>query len=153
MTNQLAIRNQVKIRQAEIKDAERIAILCEQLGYFATQEQIKQRLGKILNNDSYIFYVAILANDYVIGWAQAHIYDLILMPTQALLHGLVVDENYRHNGIGKLLMQQIENWAYEVGCEGVQVRSSIKRKEAHLFYEKIGYVNSKEQKAFHKALI
>jgi GNAT superfamily N-acetyltransferase len=153
MINQLATSNQVKIRQAEIQDAERIAILCEQLGYSATLEEIKQRLGKILNNDSYIFYVATLANEYVIGWAQAHIYELILMPTQALLHGLVVDENYRNNGIGKLLMQRIEEWAYEVGCEGVQVRSNVKRKEAHLFYEKIGYTNMKEQKAFHKPLI
>ncbi len=153
MTSQFAIGNQVKIRQAEIKDSERITILCEQLGYPATQEQIKQRLGKIQNNDFYILYVATLANEYVIGWAQAHIYDLIVTSTQAILLGLVVDEDYRYNGVGKLLMQQIEKWAYEVGCEGVQVRSSIRRKEAHLFYEKIGYINSKEQKAFHKALI
>ena len=149
----MTIANKIKIRQAEIQDAERIATLSQQLGYSVTLEEIKQRLDRILNNDSYIFYVATLANDYVIGWAQAHIYEIILMPTLALLHGLVVDENYRNNGIGKLLMQQIEKWAYEVRCEGVSVRSSIRCKEAHLFYEKIGYINIKEQKAFHKTLI
>jgi GNAT superfamily N-acetyltransferase len=152
MTNQFAISNQVKIRQAEIKDVERIAILSEQLGYSVTIGEIKQRLSKIIKNDSYIIYVATIANEHVIGWAQAHIYEIILMPNQALLHGLVVDENYRNNGIGKLLMQRIEEWAYKVGCEGVQIRSSIRRKEAHLFYEKIGYTNIKDQKAFHKAL-
>ena len=101
----------LQITQAKIKDSERIAILCEQLGYSATKEQIEERLSKIQNNNSHIIYVATVENDYVIGWAHAHISDLIIIPNQALLFGLVVDENYRNNGIGRLLMEHIEKWA------------------------------------------
>ncbi|MBD2567932.1 GNAT family N-acetyltransferase [Anabaena lutea] len=140
------------IRQAKIKDAEQIAILCEQLGYSATKEQIEQRLNKIQNNSSHVIYVATVENEYVIGWAHAHISDLIIIPNQALLFGLVVDKNYRNNGIGKLLMQHIEEWATLVGCEGVILRSNIKRQEAHLFYEKIGYTNTKQSLTFYKKL-
>ncbi|WP_413172421.1 GNAT family N-acetyltransferase [Anabaena azotica] len=140
------------IRQAKIKDSERIAILCEQLGYSATKEQIEQRLEKIQNNNSHIIYVATLENEYVIGWAHAHISDLIIIPNQALLFGLVVDKNYRNNGIGRLLMQHIEEWADILGCEGVILRSNIKRQEAHLFYEKIGYTNIKQSVTFYKKL-
>jgi GNAT superfamily N-acetyltransferase len=138
------------IRQPEIKDAERIAILCEQLGYSATKEQIEHRLIKIQDNNSHIIYVAAVPNNSVIGWAHAHISDLIIVNNQALLFGLVVDKNYRNHGIGRLLMQHIEQWADTLGCEGVMLRSNIKRKEAHLFYEKIGYTNIKQSLTFYK---
>jgi GNAT superfamily N-acetyltransferase len=144
---------QFKIRQSEIQDAERIASLCEQLGYSVTKQQIEQRLAKIKNNNSHIVYVAALVNEYVIGWTHAHIYDLIVMPTSATILGLVVDRDYRHRGIGSCLMQQIEQWATLAGCEGVLLRSNIKRKEAHLFYEKIGYINIKQSLTFQKQLI
>ncbi|MBW4636237.1 MAG: GNAT family N-acetyltransferase [Iphinoe sp. HA4291-MV1] len=56
-----------------------------------------------------------------------------------MLLGLVVDEGYRHSGIGRVLMQHIEQWASIVSCQGILIRSNIKRKEAHRFYEKIDY--------------
>ena len=142
----------LQITQAKIKYSERIAILCEQLGYSATKEQIEERLSKIQNNNSHIIYVATVENDYVIGWAHAHISDLIIIPNQALLFGLVVDKNYRNSGIGRFLMQHIEKWATLFGCEGVILRSNIKRQEAHLFYEKIGYRNIKQSITFYKKL-
>lgn len=152
MNHKVAVVEKLEIRQAEIKDAQRIAILCEQLEYTVTQSQVEQRLTKIQNNDSHIAYVATLANEYVIGWAHAHTYDSIVVPTQVFLLGLVVDKDYRHNGVGRLLTQQIEKWATLVGCEGVLLRSNIKRQEAHLFYQKIGYTNTKQQKTFYKKL-
>ncbi|BAT54518.1 GCN5-related N-acetyltransferase [Nostoc sp. NIES-3756] len=153
MNNKVAIYEQIIIKQAEIKDAERIVILGEQLGYSLTIEQVKQRLEKIQNNDAHIIYVASLVNDYIVGWAHTYICDLLIMPTQAILLGLVVDKDYRHQGIGRYLMQQIEAWAALVGCEEVMLRSNIKRKEAHLFYEKIGYTNIKQSLAFQKKVI
>lgn len=149
---ELMIQNRVKIRPAEIKDAEQIAILCEQLGYFATQQQIQQRLSQIQYNQAHVIYVATVENDYVIGWAHAHVCDLIVGPTQAILFGLVVDEGYRHGGIGRLLMHHIEQWAFLLSCQGVTIRSNFKRKDAHCFYEKIGYINIKQSLTFHKVL-
>ncbi|MCC5639197.1 GNAT family N-acetyltransferase [Nostoc sp. CHAB 5844] len=153
MVNKVALGKQIKIKKAEIKDAERIAILGEQLGYSLTSQQVEQRLDKVKNNYDHVVYVATLANDYVIGWAHAYICDLLIMPTQAILLGLVVDKDYRNHGIGRYLMQQIEQWAAMKKCDGVMLRSNIKRKEAHLFYEKIGYTNIKQSLAFYKQLV
>lgn len=50
-------------------------------------------------------------------------------------------------------MQQIEQWASLAGCDSVLLRSNIKRQEAHLFYEKIGYTNIKQSLTFHKKLL
>ncbi|BAY16036.1 GCN5-related N-acetyltransferase [Nostoc sp. HK-01] len=153
MTNKVALGQQIKIKKAEIKDAERIAILGEQLGYSLTNQQVEQRLDKVKNNYDHVVYVATLASDYVIGWAHAHICDLLIMPTQAILLGIVVDKDYRHHGIGRYLMQQIEQWAAMKQCDGVMLRSNIKRKEAHLFYKKLGYTNIKQSLAFYKQLV
>lgn len=67
--------------------------------------------------------------------------------------GLVVDKDHRCIGIGRILIQQIEQWASLAGCEGVMLRSNIKRQEAHLFYEKIGYTNIKQSLTFYKQLV
>ncbi|MEH1799233.1 MAG: GNAT family N-acetyltransferase [Nostoc sp.] len=153
MTNKVTIGEKIKIRQAEIKDVERISNLCEQLEYSVTNQQIEQRLTKIKNNDTHIVYVATLEDEYVIAWAHAHICDSIVIPTPAIILGLVVDKDYRHSGIGRFLMQQIEQWASLAGCDSVLLRSNIKRKEAHVFYEKIGYTNIKQSLTFYKKLI
>ncbi|MCP6758952.1 MAG: GNAT family N-acetyltransferase [Fischerella sp. CENA71] len=153
MTTELTTHPQVKIRLAENKDTKRIASLCEQLGYFATPQQMQERLAQILQNETHVVYVATLSNDYVIGWGHAHACDLIVNPKQAILFGLVVDEDYRHSGIGRILMQYIEQWAAIAGSQGILIRSNIKRKEAHRFYEKIGYINIKQSLTFYKELI
>ncbi|GBE92446.1 GNAT family N-acetyltransferase [Nostoc cycadae] len=153
MANKVALGQQIKIKKAEIKDAEQIAILGEQLGYSLTSQQVEQRLDKVKNNYDHVIYVTTLANDYVIGWAHAHICDLLIMPTQAILLGIVVDKDYRHHGIGRYLMQQIEQWAAMKQCDGVMLRSNIKRKEAHLFYKKLGYTNIKQSFVFYKQLV
>ncbi|MHC5733357.1 GNAT family N-acetyltransferase [Nostoc sp.] len=153
MTNKVTVGEKIKIRQAEIKDVERIASLCEKLEYSVTNQQIEQRLTKIKNNNAHIVYVVTLEDEYVIGWAHAHICESIVIPTPAIILGLVVDKDYRHSGIGRFLMQQIEQWASLAGCDSVLLRSNIKRKEAHLFYEKIGYTNIKQSLTFYKKLL
>ncbi|MDZ8088921.1 MAG: GNAT family N-acetyltransferase [Nostoc sp. DedQUE12b] len=153
MTNKVSVSEKIKIRQFEIKDVERIASLCEQLEYSVTNQQIEQRLTRIKNNDAHIVYVATVEDEYVIAWAHASICDSIVIPISAILLGLVVDKDYRHSGIGRFLMQQIEQWASLAGCDNVLLRSNIKRKEAHLFYEKIGYSNIKQSLTFYKKLL
>ncbi len=152
MASNVHINNQVLIRTAEIKDAARIAILSDQLGYSVTNQQAKERIYKIQNNDNHLLYVATLDNEELIGWVHAYICDSIVIQTPALILGLVVDQDYRHQGVGRLLMEEIENWAAKSGAEGVLLRSNIKRNEAHLFYEKIGYTNIKQSLTFYKSL-
>ena len=66
--------------------------------------------------------------------------------------GLVVDEDCHRRGVGRILMEQAEQWACEKGCGAVYLRSNVIRKETHAFYERIGYTNIKRSKTFRKAL-
>jgi GNAT superfamily N-acetyltransferase len=142
----------VAIRLARASDAERITELCLQLGYPASRQEVERRLGRILQEDQHAVYVAQTSGEYVVGWVHVFIYHLLESPTEAEVGGLVVDENCRRWGAGRLLMRRAEEWAREKGCWAVHLRSNVIRKGAHGFYEALGYHNYKTQLAFRKVL-
>jgi GNAT superfamily N-acetyltransferase len=141
----------ITIRIAQSSDAERIAELCHQLGYPTASEAVRQRSQTIQANPQHVFYVA-LVDEEVVGWVHGHLCDLVITPPQIIVLGLVVDEHHRGCGIGRLLLQHIEQWAEEKGCDTILVRSNIVRTEAHLFYQRIGYKTIKQSKVFAKYL-
>jgi N-acetylglutamate synthase-like GNAT family acetyltransferase len=98
----------ITIRIAQSRDAENIAKLCHQLGYPTSSEAVQQRCQTIQANNCHIIYVAI-ANEEVVGWVHGHLCDLVITPPQIIILGLVVDAQHRGCGIGRLLLQHIEN--------------------------------------------
>lgn len=67
------------------------------------------------------------------------------------IESVIVSKNYRKMGIGRLLMHEIEQIAKERECFLIQFVSSAHRKEAHQFYEALGYNVNKVQ-GFRKIL-
>ena len=51
----------------------------------------------------------------------------------------IVDEDYRHNGIGTALLKQVDLLAQENDCAFCHLVSSTQRKEAHRLYKNAGY--------------
>jgi GNAT superfamily N-acetyltransferase len=145
----MVMAGQVKIRSAQLQDSDRIAELCQQIGYTATSEEIRQRLKSVWQQQDGIVYVA-QSNDYLIGWIHANICHLLVTHSLTLIFGLVVDEPYRCGGIGRMLVEKVEFWAKEKNCSGVLLRSNIIREQAHHFYRKIGYVEIKKSLTFYK---
>jgi len=88
----------------------------------------------------------------VVGWAHVFVHALVESDTFAEVGGLVVDERERGQGIGKGLMSRVERLARARGARNVSLRSNIIRKDAHAFYEKLGYRIIKTQFAFRKTL-
>ena len=144
--------DQATVRPANPGDAERIATLCQQLGYPVSQQEVRWRLGHIHREERHIVYVAELSNGYVVGCVHVFARLLLLVDLHAEVGALVIDEGYQGRGIGRLLMQHTEQWARQQGCWAVYLRSNIVRKEAHLFYERIGYKVIKTSLTFFKAL-
>ena len=71
---------------------------------------------------------------------------LFIMPN--LSHGglpwagvenVMVDADYRRQGIGKLMMDYVLAQAKKAGCYKIQLISDKSRTEAHKFYEALGY--------------
>jgi len=143
--------NSITIRPARAEDAGRIAELSGQLGYPAAEEDIRRRLAAIEQDGRGVVYVA-EADGQAIGWVHVYSAPQLESDPHAEIGGLVVDEAHRGCGVGRLLMQEAEDWAREHGCREVRVRSNVIREQAHIFYERIDYINVKTQKVFRKIL-
>jgi len=143
---------QVKIRRATIKDASRLAELSGQLGYPATEAQIRQRLRSIQPASQNAVLVAEVKNAGVIGWLHVSKEPLLETEMRAEVNGLVVAEEHRSLGAGALLLAASEAWARKHGCKSMSVRSNVIRERAHQFYERKGYEHYKTQKSFRKPL-
>ncbi|HUX38845.1 MAG TPA: GNAT family N-acetyltransferase [Rectinemataceae bacterium] len=68
------------------------------------------------------------------------------------LTGLVVDEGHRRRGLGELLMEAAERWTRAKGLGSLRLKTNVVRKEAHLFYERLGFAKVKQQFSYSKQL-
>lgn len=64
--------------------------------------------------------------------------------TRAMVEGVHVDANCRNQGVGQFMMQWAIAQAKHRGCRFVQLTSNKQRKDAHRFYERLGFVASHE---------
>jgi len=143
----------MNIRTALISDTGDIANLCLQLGYEVSEQLVKENLGKLIDKQDNAIFVMENKHNKIIGWV--HVYGKHLLETNAYaeIGGLIVDQNYRRLGIGERLMKMCEDWSVKEGYGMLRLRSGISRKEAHMFYENLGYENVKLQKVYERKLI
>ncbi|HEY9061092.1 MAG TPA: GNAT family N-acetyltransferase [Pseudobacteroides sp.] len=140
------------IRELVENDLAYVSELCAQLGYPTNTKDVMPRLRDILSRENHKVFVAETTDGKVVGWCHVHIYPLLECDLIGEIGGLVVDKDYRGNGIGSELIIQSELWAKCSGCNTINLRSNVIRKEAHIFYKCIGYENVKEQYTFRKQI-
>jgi len=143
---------QVTIRPARAGDSPRLAVLCEELWYPTSVEEVERRLGQIQMDEEHCVHVAETADGAVVGWVYVYLIRSLLHEPHAEIGGLIVAEGYRGQRIGELLLKQAEDWAGERGCCAVSVHSNVIRKDAHRFYERLGYKVIKTQLALRREL-
>jgi GNAT superfamily N-acetyltransferase len=143
---------ELKIRRAKSADAPQIAMLAGQLGYPATEAQIRERFREIKPLFQNAVFVADSAKDGVIGWLHVSKEPLLESEIRAEVNGLVVADGQRSLGAGAKLLAAAEDWARKHGCKSMSVRSNVIRERAHKFYERNGYEHYKTQKSFRKPL-
>lgn len=64
--------------------------------------------------------------------------------------GLAVNPDFQGRGIGKKLMNKLEDYSVDNNISFVRLNSALKREKAHKFCEHIGYTCDKVQKRFIK---
>lgn len=143
---------QVLIRSTELDDAESVTLLCKQLGYTTSKQEVQERLKLLKEDQEHVLYIAHLPNELIVGLIHVYIWNSLLIGRRAEIDALIVHTDYRGHGVGHLLIQHAEQWAKEQGCDTIQVRSNTVRQQAHRFYEKVGYVPIKTQLMLDKAL-
>jgi len=143
---------EIAIRRARVEDAEAIARLSGQLGYPATAEQIAERVRDLMGREDSAVLVATEPGGEVVGWLHAAKLFTLTDEPSAHMVGLVVDDRFRGQRVGRRLLAEAEGWARDEGCGKIVVRSRLGRERAHAFYENLGYEHFKTQRAFRRRL-
>ncbi|MEO8725428.1 MAG: GNAT family N-acetyltransferase [Acidobacteriaceae bacterium] len=140
------------IRALSPADAAAVANLSAQLGYPAPHDTIRQRIEDLSTSPDHALFAACLGADPV-GWIEVSISRHLQSAPCALIGGLVVSQEVRSRGIGKRLCLAAENWARNQGLALLRVRSQIAREQAHKFYLREGFRQTKVSAVFEKALL
>ena len=141
---------EIIIRECKIEDHIDIAILNKnEMGYEYPVEDTKRQLQQLLKDNNHKIYVA-TGGDKILGYIHGNNYDLLYAPPMKNIMGIAVSSKFRKNGIGKMLLNEIEKWAKDTGAFGVRLVSGSTRSGAHAFYTFCGYEGNKEQRNFKK---
>ncbi|MDM7916202.1 MAG: GNAT family N-acetyltransferase [Candidatus Eisenbacteria bacterium] len=160
-------------RPVRIEDAAAVACLSGELGYPSTPEQAEERIRRILREPGHRAWVAVHApnpspegasgeggpalrspsfDGTPVGWIHAFVSLRLESSAFVEIGGLVVSALFRGRGVGRSLLETAEAWAGGQGIRSIRIRSRVSRTDAHRFYEKFGYTESKEQKVFAKEM-
>ena len=138
---------EIEVRHMNTNDAEAVNTLSQQLGYPVSIQQTHQNINAVLNSNEHTAFVAV-SKTKIVGWIGAAQAIMVEATPHCEINGLVIDQYYRGYGIGKLLVEKVKEWAKENGNDTLSLHCNIKRVEAHLFYEHLGFKEIKQQKNF-----
>jgi GNAT superfamily N-acetyltransferase len=133
------LSQEIKIRKVGFKDAKLISGLLKELGYPSSSSFDKYKIIKLfkIKND-YVFVAE--ADSEVIGVTHLHIAELFHEAGKlGRIMALVVNKKYRQAGVGYKLMLSLETIARKKGCTKIEITSALHRKDAHKFYQGLGY--------------
>lgn len=127
------------IRHATTADISYIIELIRQLGYEINIEQVAANLHLYEKLQGFVFVAE--EEEHVIGFASGSFVPLFHSNEMMFrITALCVHETKRGTGIGKNLMQRIEEVCKKKDCNYIEVTSGPQRKgDAHVFYESLGY--------------
>ena len=140
------------VRQARLGDAGRLAQLSAELGYPVSPDAMEVRLRSLLARSDCTVLVAEPDPGNVVGWIHGSQQELLESEPRCEILGLVVGADHRGKGVGRRLVESLEQWAEARELGLMAVRSNVTREESHPFYERLGYVRAKTQHAYRKTL-
>ena len=143
------------IRTVQVKDAGQIRDLCHQaLGYDSTLEKVASQINKFNqpNSGHFCFVFEDDQTGNILGYVEAEAYESIYSDPGLNVLGLAVFPSAQGRGIGRQLMERVEEFAKSSHYAFIRLNSASHRKEAHVFYERIGYEGNKTQKRFLKIM-
>ncbi|MES2795355.1 MAG: GNAT family N-acetyltransferase [Bacteroidota bacterium] len=105
-----------------------------------TIDEAQSIFEKISQYPDYHLYIVKFGKEIVGSFALLIMDNLAHLGTpSAIVEDVVVAENYQNKGIGKLMMQYAMKNARVKGCYKMVLSSNLKRKDAHRFYESLGF--------------
>ena len=130
-----------------------VAAICEinkeTLGYSFSLEETASQLVK-LSQDSHHYLLGFedSTSHDLLGYVHAEVYESLYSKPGFNILALAVLPQTQGQGIGKTLLQGLEQEAKKRGYNFIRLNSADHRLGAHAFYEKVGFTCDKVQKRF-----
>ena len=130
-----------------------VAAICEinkkALGYSFSLEETASQLAK-LSQDSHHYLLGFedSTSHDLLGYVHAEVYESLYSKPGFNILALAVLPQMQGKGIGKALLEGLEQEAKKRGYNFIRLNSADHRLGAHAFYEKVGYTCDKVQKRF-----
>lgn len=132
----------ITIRSLSEQDLDSLVSLYNELYHVPTHlGRMRESFRTMATNPDYLVIGAFTEQGELVGSALAIIcLDLIAAcKPWAVVENVIVTDRVRGQGIGKLLLNKVEEFAHYRGCSYIQLTSSYDRQPAHRFYKAIGY--------------
>jgi ribosomal protein S18 acetylase RimI-like enzyme len=128
---------EARIREARTGDVSTLVNLIRALGYEVDEDGVGARLGDLADQGR---PTLIAETDRIVGCITLGITPVLHRPRPVgRITMLVVAEEARGQGWGRLLVEAAEHYLREAGCGLIEVTSNLRRADAHAFYERLGY--------------
>lgn len=129
----------MEIRKALNVDADVISNLLNQLGYQISPKLIQEKL-EIFGSSTTDAVLVAQDGDDIIGVISLHVLELFHQPGRlGRITSLVVDDAFRGQGVGAMLVSAADVFFAEQRCIRAEVTSGNHRAQAHKFYRQQGY--------------
>ena len=125
----------------------------EALGYSFNLEDTASQLAN-LSQDSHHYLLGFedSSSHDLLGYVHAEVYESLYSKPGFNILALAVLPQSQGKGIGKTLLEGLEQEAEKRGYKFIRLNSADHRLGAHAFYERVGYTCDKVQKRFIKLL-
>jgi len=136
-------QNGISIRRARLEDFELIYdLICQLENCTFHKKTLSEVYSDNINNRNIHYYVA-LEDEKVIGFVSWHV-SLLLHHSEKVveIQELIVDKNLRSTGIGRILINKVEELVKKDEISLLEVSCNRKRVKALSFYEKLGFTKS-----------
>lgn len=135
------------VRQAVESDVAAVKGLLEELENRAFDQAVFDRIyAEYLHTPLTLMQVVVHGEDGIVGF--------ISCKGQSLLHHeglvfeiqeLIVTAAHQGRGVGRQLIAALKPELSRLGAKSLEVTSNKRRKEAHAFYQSVGFLNSHEK--------
>ena len=141
-----------KLQETDPEDIRQFNELMDDLTFSAPDgKTLQERIRKANNSDNCYLMVAEDADaQKLCGSVFAITFGDFceLCKPVMVIENVVIHHDYQGKGLGKRMLEQIENWGREQDAGYAILCSSLSREDAHKFYKAVGYEEVKGFKKF-----
>ncbi|MCI8342344.1 MAG: GNAT family N-acetyltransferase [Firmicutes bacterium] len=141
-----------KIDETNPNDIEQFNELMNDLSTHAKDKELLSKKIREFNSrdDAYLMVVEDTENSKICASLIAVTFGDFcdLCRPVMIVENVVTHHSYQRRGIGKMMFEEIEKWGRKHDVSYIMLCSSMHRKQAHIFYNSIGYSEVKGYKKY-----